>query len=132
MTAPTSPAAAPPSAAAKAAAKRRAILNARSCRLAACRDCHGVVLAGLDDDRAATRVLAETTPVTYLEAVVALLSGRGVLGRQRVHSGMGLLWRLDDLALANGGPHLPLHLEHACPRPAARPAAQPLDPRRTP
>lgn len=100
------------------AAAERAADNARACTSRVC-SCGAVVLVGLDDDRCAAPAVVDAAPVTYLEAVVAWLSGTGVLARTRGPAtssrAAGELHRLDDLALARGGPDLPLHLDHRCP-----------------
>lgn len=105
------------------AAAERAADNARSCTARTC-SCGAPVLVGLDEDVAAAPAVADAEPVGYLAAVVACLSGRGVLARQRGPAGSGELHRLDDLQLADGGPRLPLHLEHECTSRAASSAGR--------
>lgn len=110
------------------AAAERAADNARACTLRACPRCGAPVLVGLDDDRCAAPAVADASPVTYLEAVVAWLSGVGVLARTRGPAtssrALGELHRLDDLALARGGPDLPLHLDHECTRRTVSPSGR--------
>ena len=96
------------------AAAERAADNARACTPRVCMTCGAVVLVGLDEDVAAAPAVVDAAPVAYLEAVVGWLSGRGVLARMRGPAGSGELHRLDDLQLTDGGPRLPLHLEHEC------------------
>jgi hypothetical protein len=86
-----------------------------------CPSCGAAVLAGLDEDVAAAPALAEPSPVAYLAAVVACLSRRGVLALSGSPAAgkRGELHRLDETQLADGGPRLPLHLEHSCAAPGA-------------
>ena len=94
----------------------RAAEARRAATATTCRRCGAPVLVGLDEDVAAAPATADAAPATYLAAVVALLSGRGVLALAGSPSPghPGELHRLDDSQLADGGPPMPLRLEHRC------------------
>ena len=88
----------------------------RQARTKPCTRCPAWLLYGLDDDRAGSAVEVDLAPVAYLEAVVAVLSGRAVFALSGVVGVAARLWWLDVTELRNGGPSHPLHLEHRCAR----------------
>jgi hypothetical protein len=77
-----------------------------------CPKCHADVLVGDDDDRCATRVRVDATPVDRLTEAIALLAGAysaELIGHD--------LHRRDDFRTqSNRHPH-PIHLEHRCTPP---------------
>lgn len=77
-----------------------------------CPKCHAHVLVGDDDDRCATRVRVDATPVDRLTEAIALLAGAysaELIGHD--------LHRRDDFRTqSNRHPH-PIHLEHRCTPP---------------
>lgn len=94
----------------------RAAEASRAASSTSCPRCGAPTLTGLDEDVAAAPVTVDEAPCAYLAAVCAVLAGRGVVARTRSAAAgkRGDLHRLDVTQLANGGPRLPLHLEHQC------------------
>jgi len=94
----------------------------REARGKQCPRCGAWCLFGLDADVAAHPLVVDAEPVTYLEAVIGVITGRAVAvlagGRRpegAAHPHGGRLEGLDDLHLTGGPPRrYPLHLEHRC------------------
>ena len=86
--------------------------NARAPRAGTCRQCASPILAGLDGDECASRVIVDAAPAGYLAAVAAHLDGRRVVALMH-----GRLYAVDAALqlMSCGSNGLPLHLHHACP-----------------